>query len=297
MKHSSFLLAITLLFASCGNNKFSHDASGTFEATEIILSSEVQGKVKELNIQEGDWLEKGQYLGYIDTTQLYLKKLQLETAIKALKAGKPSVEIQIASLREQLVKAEREYDRVLRLYKGGAATEKQLDDAKAQADVLQKSIDAQNSMLSKSVGSLDEEINTYKIQVEQVEDMLAKSRIYSPVDGRVLNKYIEASELAGAGTPLFKIADTRNLFIRIYVVGAQLEGIKLGQDVKVFTNESIKKSQYYRGAVAWISDKAEFTPKTIQTKDERENLVYAVKVAVKNADGLLKIGMYGDVNF
>ncbi len=297
IKNSFVLFVLIAFFSSCNKNNSIHDASGTFEATEIIVSSEVQGKVQEFNIQEGDWLQKDQYIGYVDTVQLHLKKLQLEAAKKGVKAGKPSVDIQMASLKEQLLKAEREYSRVQRLYAGNAATEKQLDDAKAQVDVLKKSIDAQDNVLTKSVSSIDEQLSMYQVQIEQAKDMLSRSRIYSPIEGTVLNKYIQQSELAGQGTLLFKIADTKNMFLRVYVVSSQLEEIKIGQEVKVFTNESYKSNKYYKGRITWISDKAEFTPKTIQTKDERENLVYAVKIAVENVDGRLKIGMYGDVDF
>ena len=290
-------MATAIFMSSCNRNNLEHNASGTFEAREIIVSSEAQGKVEMFNVQEGDWLEEGQYIGYIDTIQLNLKRRQLEAAVKAISVRKPSVNVQMASLKEQLTKAEREYDRVKNLHKGGAATDKQLDDAEAQVIVLKKSIDAQKDMLNTSVSGLDEEMATYKIQIEQVEDMLSRSYIHSPIKGRVLNKYIEQGELAGMGTPLLKIADTKDMFIRVYVVAAQLGEITLGQDAKVYTNESRKNDKHYDGRVVWISDKAEFTPKTIQTKDEREHLVYAVKIAVQNTDDLLKIGMYGDVSW
>ncbi|MDR1876674.1 MAG: HlyD family efflux transporter periplasmic adaptor subunit, partial [Flavobacteriaceae bacterium] len=282
---------------SCDSNKSEHDASGTFEATEIIVSSEASGKLESFNLTEGTVLDKGQYVGYVDSTQLYLKKLQLQAAIKAIQVKRPDISVQIASTREQISKAEFERKRILKLLEDNAATQKQLDDVNSQIDVLQKTLDAQINSLSTSVNSLNEESNSNRVQISQIEDQLAKCKIINPIRGTVLNKYVEEKEVVSSGNPLYKIADTKNLFLRAYVISEQLEEVKIGQPVTVFINISADEQKSYKGTISWISDKAEFTPKTIQTKDERQNLVYAVKISVLNTDGLIKIGMYGDVNF
>lgn len=298
MKHTFILIAASLfVLSSCNRNKFDHDASGTFEATEVIVSAEASGKLEAFNLKEGDILTKGQYIGYIDTTQLYLKKLQLQTSTKAISASRPNVSIQIAATKEQIAKAEIERKRVEKLFADGAATQKQLDDVNSQLAVLKRTLDAQTNSLSISISSLDEQSSAYEIQVAQIEDQLAKSRIINPIDGTVLSKYVEEKEVVMAGKPLYKIADTKNLFLRAYVISDQLGTIKVGQEVTVYINSSDGEQKPYKGTISWIADKAEFTPKTIQTKDERQNLVYAVKIAVQNTDGLLKIGMYGDVDF
>jgi HlyD family secretion protein len=297
MKYILLIAGLLLIYSSCHRNKFDHDASGTFEATEIIVSAEVSGKIEQLDVTEGDVLTKGRYLGYVDTTQLYLKKLQLQTTSKAVNVRRPDVSIQVASIKEQIAKAETEKHRVENLLKDGAATQKQLDDISSQLAVLQRSLAAQLNSLSTSVNSLNEESSVYEIQVAQIKDQLSKSRITNPTDGVVLSKYAEAKEMTSQGRPLYKLADTKNMFLRAYIVSTQLESIKIGQEVTVFINSTDDTQKSYKGIVSWISDKAEFTPKTIQTQDERQNLVYAVKIAVENSDGLIKIGMYGDVDF
>lgn len=297
MKQSALLLAAMLLFTSCNRNKFNHDASGTFEATEIIVSAEGSGKIEELNIIEGDVLKKGQYVGYIDTTQLYLKKLQLQTTTKAVSTRKVDISTQIASIKEQIAKAETDKQRIDNLFKDGATTQQQVDNANSQLAVLKRNLAASQNSLSTSINSLNEESSAYAIQVAQIEDQLQKCRIINPLEGTVLNKYAEAKEMASIGKPLYKIADTKHLFLRAYIISTQLTDVKVGQEATVYINASDGKQKPYKGTVSWISDKAEFTPKTIQTQDERQNLVYAVKIAVENTDGLIKIGMYGDADF
>lgn len=298
MKHTFILLsALLFILSSCNRNKFEHDASGTFEATEVMVSAEASGKLESFNLKEGDVLTKGQYVGYIDTTQLYLKKLQLQASTKAINVSRPNVSIQIAGIKEQIAKAETERKRVEKLFADGAATQKQVDDANSQLAVLKRTLDAQNNSLATSIGSLEEQSGAYGIQVAQIEDQLLKSRIVNPIDGTVLSKYVEEKEVVAVGKSLYKIADTKNLFLRAYVISDQLNTIKVGQEVTVFINTSDSEQKSYKGTISWIADKAEFTPKTIQTKDERQNLVYAVKIAVQNTDGLLKLGMYGDVDF
>lgn len=292
-----FTLGTFMFLLSCNRNKFEHDASGTFEATEVIVSSEANGKLESFQLTEGDQLAKGQYVGYVDSIQLYLKKRQLLATNKAIQVKRPDISVQVSSIKEQIAKAEFEKRRIQRLLADNAATQKQLDDANSQIEVLKKSLNAQENSLSTSVNSLNEESNTNTVQVSQIEDQLKKCKIINPIQGTVLNKFVEEKEVVTQGKALYKIADTKNLFLRAYIVSEQLEKIKIGQKVKVFINISENKQKSYPGTITWISDKAEFTPKTIQTQDERQNLVYAVKIAVTNTDGLIKIGMYGDVDF
>ncbi|WP_347080909.1 HlyD family secretion protein, partial [Bacteroides uniformis] len=238
----------------------------------------------------------GQEVGIIDTVQLYLKKLQLEASVKSVEGQRPDILKQVAATQEQIVQARRERDRVSNLLRVGAANQKQLDDAESLLEVLRKQLDAQNSTLRNSDRSLTWQSSSVGIQVAQIEDQLRKCHITSPLTGTVLAKYAEAGELAAPGTPLFKVADMEQIYLRAYITSEQLAEIKLGQQVKVYADYGKDVRQEYPGVVTWISDTSEFTPKTILTKDERANLVYAVKIAVKN-DGMLKIGMYGGCNF
>ncbi len=296
-KQILILIAGIIFFSSCNRNKFEHDASGTFEATEIIVSAEGAGKIEEFNLTEGDVLTKGQYIGYIDTVQLYLKKLQLQTTTKAVSTKKVDLSVQIAAVREQIAKAEIDKRRVDNLFKDGAATQQQVDNANSQLAVLQRNLAAMQNSVSTSINSLSEESSAYAIQVAQIEDQIKKCYIVNPLEGTVLSKYSEAKEMASVGKPLYKIADTKHLFLRAYIISPQLADVKVGQSATVFINTADGNQKSYSGTVSWISDKAEFTPKTIQTQDERQNLVYAVKIEVENTDGLIKIGMYGDVDF
>lgn len=295
MKAFSILTFTILILASCNNNKKDFDASGAFEAEETIISSEASGAIKQFNIEEGQMLEAGQTIGYIDSTQLYLKKKQLEAQIKAVLSRKPNVSTQIAALQEQLKSAEKEQQRISNLVKADAATPKQLDDVNSQIEVIKKQIDAQQSALGITSEGITQESMPLQIQIEQLNDLLTKCRIINPVKGTVLTKYAEQGELTMAGKALYKIADVSTLLLRAYITGDQLSQISINQKVKVIIAEN-DKTKEHEGSITWISDKAEFTPKTIQTKEERANLVYAIKVKVPN-DGSLKIGMYGDVKF
>ena len=298
----TFLLYIGLgiaLLSSCSNKDGDYDASGSFEATEIIVSAEASGKIERLSVMEGQQLERGQQVGLIDTTQLYLQKMNLLSNVKGVRAQQPNIVAQTASIKEQIATLEREKQRTTNLIKANAATQKQLDDINGQMEVLEKQLAASQSTLQKSSQNITAQGSAMDIQIEQLEDRLQKSIITSPITGTVLNKYSEEGELANMGTPLFKIADINNMTLRVYVTNDQLASIKLNNKVQVFVDEggdngSDKKA--YEGVVTWISDKSEFTPKTIQTKNERANLVYAMKVSVRN-DGYLKIGMYGEVKF
>lgn len=285
-----------LLFASCNGNGGGFDATGSFEATEIIVSSQANGKILEFNITEGQELKNEEIVGFIDSTQLYLQKLSLSKNAQGVRAQNPNISTQTAAINEQIATLERERSRVQNLIKANAANQKQLDDINAQIDVLQKQLSAQTSTLQKSSAHISAQSSALEIQIAQIDDQLAKCTIKSPISGTVLNKYAEVGELAGMGTPLFKIADINNMFLRAYVTNDQLAQIKLNDKVTVSVDAGNKEMKSYTGTINWISDKAEFTPKTIQTKSERANLVYAIKIAVPN-DGYLKIGMYGEVKF
>ena len=290
------LCSLLALFSACGNGAPKYDATGTFETTEVLVSAEASGRLLYFDIEEGMLLKAGEEVGVVDTVQLYLKKLQLEASIKSVEEQRPDILKQVAATKEQISAAQRERNRVANLLKVGAANQKQLDDAEDLLEVLRKQLVAQNSTLSNSHQSLTWQSSSVGIQVAQVEDQLKKCHITSPITGTVLAKYAEAGELTAMGTPLFKVADTEQMYLRAYITSEQLSQVKLGQKVTVFSDYGTDEHKQYPGVVTWISDTSEFTPKTILTKNERANLVYAVKIAVHN-DGLLKIGMYGGVEF
>ena len=290
------LCSLLALFSACGNGVPKYDATGTFETTEVLVSAEASGRLLYFDIEEGMLLKAGEEVGVVDTVQFYLKKLQLEASIKSVEEQRPDILKQVAATKEQISAAGRERNRMANLLKVGAANQKQLDDAEDQLEVLRKQLVAQNSTLSNSHQSLTWQSSSVGIQVAQVEDQLKKCHITSPITGTVLAKYAEAGELTAMGTPLFKVADTEQMYLRAYITSEQLSQVKLGQKVTVFSDYGTDEHKQYPGVVTWISDTSEFTPKTILTKNERANLVYAVKIAVHN-DGLLKIGMYGGVEF
>lgn len=285
---------LAVMAASCKDGNGAATASGTFEAEEITVSAEASGKLVSFTVREGQEVSEGQVLGQIDSLSLYLNKELLEQNIAALETGKPDVEAQIGVMKARLENGRHELDRLSRLLESDAATSKQYDDAEASVSVLEKQIEATESSLNSNIASIDAQIAGLKIQIAQAEDMLSKCRIVSPVDGTVLSKYAHEGELASAGKPLFKVADLEHVFLRAYFTSGQLKDISLGQDVKVTADFGGGKVREYPGKIVWISAKSEFTPKSIQTDDDRENLVYAVKVAVEN-DGYIKIGMFGKV--
>ncbi|MEO8769477.1 MAG: HlyD family efflux transporter periplasmic adaptor subunit [Ferruginibacter sp.] len=292
-----FITIISVAFlASCNEKKDVYDASGTFEAVETIISAEASGVIKELNIEEGQLLKPGDTIGYIDATQLNLKKKQLQAQSKAVLSKKPDITSQLASLQERLKQAEHEQQRISNMVKADVATQKQLDDANTEVAVIHKEIDAKQTSLGITSSSITEETAPLNVQVEQVDDQLSKTKIINEVKGTVLTKYVEVNEMATIGKPLYKIADLSTIILRAYVTGDQFAKIKLNQIIKVMVDDGKGKYSEYNGTITGISSRAEFTPKTIQTKDERANLVYAVKITVKN-DGYLKIGMYGEVKF
>jgi HlyD family secretion protein len=293
---SKIILGIVLLLTlnSCKKSTNDFDAAGTFEATEVIVSSEAMGKILNFDISEGQEVTENQVVGNIDSIQLYLKKQQIIASRKALQNRKPDTKKQLAALEQQIITAKSELKRIQNLVTANAVNQKQLDDINAQIAVLEKQQIALKSSLELTSSSLTDEDEAMQIQIKQIEDQLFKCRISSPIAGTVLTKYAEKGELASPGKALFKVADTQNIILRAYISSDQLSQIKIGQKVQIFSDSGEKESKQYEGIVSWIASKAEFTPKTIQTRDERANLVYAVKIGVKN-DGLLKIGMYGNV--
>ncbi len=296
MKRVLTLALLTALTAACGNKENNFDATGRFESTEVVVSAEAAGRIFSLDVDEGTTVQSGVTLGAIDSIQLSLQRLQLMKNITSVESSRPAVQTQIAALREQIAKQQTERRRIANLLKDNAATQKQLDDIESAIAVLERQLSAQLSTLEKSVESLNAQSSAIEIQVAQVDDRLAKCRISSPLTGVVLAKYAEVGELAAVGKPLFKVADTEHLYLRAYVTSGQLSDIKLGQKVRVTADFGGGKERNYTGTIAWIASESEFTPKSIQTKDDRENLVYATKIAVDN-DGYIKIGMYGEVKF
>ena len=288
------LAGVALMMAACGGNEKAYDATGTFEATETTVYAEQSGALLTFSVNEGDHIEEGKEVGLIDTTQTWLKIRQLDATKEVYQSQKPDMERQIAATRQQLSKAQQDEQRYRELVADGAAPSKMLDDASSQVKVLQKQLDAQISSLSTSTRSLDKQTVAANVQIEQLRDMLRKCHIVAPTKGTVLEKYVERGEFVVIGKPLFKIADTEQMFMRAYVTSAQLQNIRIGQHVKVFADYGDGQKKAYDGTVSWISSRSEFTPKTILTDDERADLVYAVKVAIKS-DGYVKIGMYGEL--
>lgn len=294
MKIKILTIISVLFFISCGNGKEKYQASGVFEATEVMVSSEANGKILSLDIQEGQQISIGNEYGLIDTLQLYLKRQQILYGIEAMGGRSIDVNTQIAALEEQIKKLNVEKQRIETLLQKNAANTKQLDDINSNIAVLDKQLKAQKSYFEKGNKSIGSEEASLRAQVLQINDQLNKCRITSPINGTVIMKYSEKGEIASIGKPLFKVADLDNMTLRLYITSSELSKIKLGQEVKIFADFGENRKEY-KGKVSWISSKAEFTPKSVYVKDDRDNLVYAVKVSVKN-DGYLKIGMFADVN-
>ncbi len=293
------ILAVTVsaaLLASCGNGDSEYAATGTFEATEVTVSAEQNGVLLEFDAEEGDYVEAFRQVALVDTVQLYLKACQVGALKQVYASQRPDMAKQVAATRQQLAKARQERDRFDALVKSGAANRKTLDDADSQVKVLERQLEAQMSSLSTSTNGLQAQMNTADIERMQVADQLRKCHVKAPVSGTILAKYMQRGEFASVGKPLFKMADTRNMFLRAYFTSAQLKDLKLGQRMTVYADYGGGERREYEGKVAWISSKSEFTPKTILTDDERADLVYAVKIAVRN-DGHIKIGMYGEVKY
>ncbi len=292
MKRIVYIAAVVLA-VSCGTEA-EFDAQGTFEATEVVVSSEATGRILNFEVEEGMAVEANQMVGAIDSVQLHLQRKQLVAQQSALLDSRPDVKKQVAALREQIAKQNEELRRVENMLKDGAATKKQKDDIEAQIKILERQLEATHSTLDKNTSTINNNSAALEAQIAALDDRISKCRIISPVGGTVLVKYAEAGELASVGKPLMKIADLDNIYLRAYFTSDQLAKVKLGDEVKVVADFGGEEPYDYTGRVAWISSESEFTPKTIQTKDSRANLVYAVKIAVEN-DGRLKIGLAGEV--
>ena len=294
MRKMIALAGAVMMMTACANSEKEYDATGTFEATETTVFAEQSGALLTFSVNEGDSIGQGQEVGLIDTTQTWLKIQQLGATKEVYQSQKPDMERQIAATRQQLAKARMDEQRYRELVADGAAPAKMLDDASSQVKVLQKQLDAQVSSLNTQLSTLNAQLSTADVQIEQLRDMLSKCHIAAPTKGTVLEKYVERGEFVTVGKPLFKMADVQEMYLRAYVTSAQLQSLKLGQQVKVFADYGDQQRKTYDGTVTWISSRSEFTPKTILTDDERADLVYAVKIAVRN-DGFIKIGMYGEV--
>ncbi len=286
-------IAAAALAMSCGTEA-EFDAQGSFEATEVVVSAEAAGRILWFDAEEGTAVEPGARIGQIDTLQLDLQRRQLEAQQAALLASRPDIRAQAAALREQIAKQERELTRVQNLLRDGAATTKQRDDIEAQIRILQSQLSAALSSLDKSTVTIDGNAAVVESQIAALDDRITRCRIASPVAGVVLTKYAEAGELAAVGKPLLKVADLEHLYLRAYFTSEQLAAIRVGDAVTVTADFGGDQRYDYEGRIAWISPESEFTPKTIQTRDSRANLVYAAKIAVQN-DGRLKIGLAGEV--
>lgn len=283
-----------MLCTACSNNDAQYDASGVFETTEVIVSAKGTGELISFHVDEGQNVGMGQELGSIDTLQLYLKKKQLLSNISATESKRLNESRQVASIQQQISNLQRERKRFKELVKENAANQKQVDDIDYQIMVLQRQLAATSEQIGSNNSSLTGQKGSIAAQIAQLEDQMRNSIITSPIQGTILTKYMEQGEFAAPGKPLFKVGNIQDMKLRAYITADQLTGLKIGQKVKVYADQGKADRKEYQGTVTWISSKAEFTPKTIQTRDERANLVYAVKIAVKN-NGLIKEGMYGDV--
>jgi len=304
------LATISFVLAACGNKEKEYDATGTFEATEVTVSAKATGELKTFDISEGQTVEQGAVVGSIDAYQLQQTSEQLEAQKRQLGATRSAtdsrrldLEKQLSSINQQIANAQRERQRFTELVADGAVPKKQLDDINYQIKVLERQREATRDQIRSNNASLAEQskgigaqIDGLNAQQRQIADQIANAQVKAPIAGTVLEKYVERGEFVAIGKPLFKMADVQNMYLRAYVTSSQLKDLKIGQKVKVFADYGDKQKKTYEGTIAWISSRSEFTPKTILTDDERADLVYAVKVAIKN-DGFVKIGMYGEVRF
>lgn len=293
MKKTTLYFAALLLLASC-NNKPDYDATGIFEATTVTLSAETSGKILSLEVEEGDSVRAGETVAVIDTTLLALQYRQLLSQQSGTESSAPDVALQAAALRSQIAHQQHECERIARLLADGAATQKQSDDANAQLRVLRGQLDALLSSLGKNRTTVSDNATAIQYQREQIAEQIVKSSVTSPISGTVLVKYAEPGEFAAPGRQLVKLADLDDIYLRSYFTANQLADLKLGQEVTVIADFGGDEQYEYPGRITWIAQESEFTPKSIQTNDSRANLVYAVKIAVKN-DGRLKLGQYGEV--
>ena len=290
------MAGVAMMMAACGEKAAEYDASGVFETTDVIASAKATGELLSFTAEEGMDVKAGQQLGEIDVKQLELKRDQLAATKTATMSRRLDQGRQVAGIRQQITNLQREKARFEAMLQDGAATQKQVDDLGYQIAVLERQLAATGEQLSTQNSSIDSQSGSIEAQIGQVDDQIKNAQIISPIAGTILAKYAEQGEFAAPGKALFKVANVGDMKLRAYITADQLTGIKIGQIVKVYADQGTDGRKEYEGKVTWISDKAEFTPKTIQTRDERANLVYAVKISVKN-DGLIKRGMYGDVKF
>lgn len=287
--------AMIPLLVSCVGGEREFDACGQIEATEVVVSAENNGKIFQLNIEEGDVLEKGSTVGCIDSIPLYLQKRELEEKRLSLESKIIDLDKQLAPMKANLENLKRDFYRYTTLLVKDAATQKQVDDIESQIKVVERNIDAQKQTYEKTNSNIAKEIDMLGVQIEQKKDLLMKCRITSPINGTVMTKYAEEGEMVTTGKPVFKIADMDNVYVKAYFTTAQLSEVKLGDIVEVTVEDGTDSPRQYKGKIRWISDQAEFTPKNIQAKDEKADMVYASKIALHN-DGFLRIGMYAYVN-
>lgn len=292
MKRIVYIL-LAMLAVSCSKDA-EFDAQGTFEATEVTISAEATGRILTFAVEEGTIMEKGQPIAEIDSVQLCLQRKQLEAQLSALLNSRPDVQKQVASIKEQIASLKIEQVRFENLLRDGAATKKQKDDIDSQIRILETKLSATLSTLDVNTASINSNAEAVRVQIAALDDRIAKCHVTSPISGTVLVKYAQESEFTTVGKPLVKLADLNNVYLRAYFTSDQLSNIKLGDEVTVTADFGGEERYDYVGRVMYISSESEFTPKTIQTKDSRANLVYAVKIAVKN-DGRLKIGLAGEV--
>ena len=293
MKQTALLSALVILLAACRHSE-DYDATGIFEATTVTVSAETSGKLVSFTIDEGDSLLAGQQAALVDTTLLALQRKQLHSQQLSTEKSSPEIAAQAAALRSQIAHQQNECKRIARLLADGAATQKQSDDANALLRTLRGQLEGLLSTLDKNRSSLTESASALQYQQEQIEEQIRRSCITAPITGTVLQKYAEQGEYATPGRPLFKLANLDDIYLRSYFTASQLAHIRLGQEVTVIADFGGDEQYEYPGKIIWIAQESEFTPKSIQTQDSRANLVYAVKVAVKN-DGRLKLGQYGEV--
>ena len=286
--------ATAVIMAGCSENN-DYDATGIFEATTVTVSAETSGRILSFPVEEGDSVYAGQQVAQIDSTMLMLQLAQLGSQRQSAISSSPDIAAQVASVKAQIAHAEEEKARVERLFAAGAATQKQYDDAAARLSTLQGQIQGMTSTLSKNRSAVSGNASAIQYQREQIEQQIERCRILAPESGTILCKYAQRGEFAAPGKPLFKMAELNRIFLRSYFTASQLADIRIGQKVTVTADFGGDSQFEYPGVITWISQESEFTPKSIQTRDSRANLVYAVKIAVKN-DGRLKLGQYGEVS-
>ena len=310
MKKIYLLTALVFVITSCSDNQKGYDATGTFEATEVTVAAKSSGELKHFTLNEGENLKANQVVGNIDTYELQQKQDELTAVLQQLDATASStssrqlnLKEQLASLSQQISHEQQEQKRFAELVKDGAVPRKQLDDINNQIQVLQRQYEATRNQIQSNNSSLEKQISAIQAQKQgvmaqkrQLEEKINNAQVLSPLQGTVLEKYVEQREFVSIGKPLFKVADTNKMFMRAYITSGQLKSIKVGQKATVFADYGNGQKKQYNGVVTWISNRSEFTPKTILTDDERADLVYAIKIQFTN-DGYAKIGMYGEVKF